>query len=115
MRSRVTGDTDSSPTGEVAMALSSAPPAPGKPSAVRPLTRRDRALLAAVAAGRAQLTVGKFPRLLVDNRGVCDQIAVWQLLARQLITAAVTGPGELARAVLTPAGWAALRAVAVEG
>lgn len=68
----------------------------------------DRVLLAVVAAGRAELTDGRFPRLLVDGRGVCDQFAAYRLLAKGLISASPRGHGGLARAWLTPAGRAAL-------
>lgn len=97
------------------MAGSSAPLAPEHEphrAGTLPLTRRDRGLLAAVAAGRARLIGGQFPRLLVDDRDVCDQLAAYQLLARGLIAAR---PGEGGRAELTPVGWAALRAAAAKG
>ncbi|WP_051342302.1 hypothetical protein [Pseudonocardia spinosispora] len=74
------------------------------------LNRRDRALLIAVAAGRCQLSPGPLPRLLIDWRGACDQLAAYQLLANGLITAG-TRTGDVLRAVLTPAGTEALAAV----
>ena len=73
------------------------------------LTRRDKALLAAVAAGRCHLTKGPLPRLLVDWRGACDQLAVYQLLANGYIRASKEMDGDLARAELTSIGRAVVR------
>lgn len=82
------------------------------------LTRRDRALLTAVATGRCQLTPGPLPHLLVDGRCACDQLAAYQLLAHGLIAANPSRrprqpsvgepPTATSRATLTAAGRAAL-------
>jgi hypothetical protein len=93
------------------MASSSAPTVSRKP----PLTRRDRALLAAVAAGRCHLSPGPLPGLLVDRRGACDQLAAYQLLANGLIRPGAGRDGELVVAELTPAGEAAARPVGDHG
>ena len=77
-------------------------------SPVRTLTRRDRALLAAVAAGRCQLSGGPLSALLVDGRCACDQLAVHQLLAFGLITPVGTAIEAPVAAALTPAGRDAL-------
>ena len=82
--------------------------APTLPQPRPPLTRRDRALLAAVAAGRCQLTPGPLPSLLIDHRSACDQLAAYQLLANGFIQPAER-VGDLIRAELTSAGEAAIR------
>lgn len=87
------------------MASTSAPTSRRPPS----LTRRDRALLAAVAAGRCHLSSDPMPSLLVDRRGACDQLAAYRLVARGFIRPRTAGDGELAQAELTPAGVAAAR------
>jgi hypothetical protein len=38
-----------------------------------PLTRRDRAILRAVAGGHAELVFGSEPDLIIDGRCCCDQ------------------------------------------
>ncbi|MBO0848922.1 MAG: hypothetical protein J2P20_05650 [Pseudonocardia sp.] len=94
------------------MASSSAPAV----SRLRPaLTRRDRALLAAVAAGRCHLSPGPLPSLLIDRRGACDQLAAYQLLASGLIRPGAGRDGELVAAELTPAGEAAARRAGEDG
>ncbi|MGD9525898.1 hypothetical protein [Pseudonocardia sp.] len=73
------------------------------------LTRRDRAILRAVAAGGAELLCGSGPDLLIDGRCCCDQLAARRLARAGLIAAA--GPaGERVPARLTPAGMAQLAA-----
>jgi len=99
-------DHDSS---EVDMASSASPTAPPARSLRRPLTRRDLALLIAVAAGRCHLTSGATPSLLIDRRPACDQLAAYQLLINGLVApsaAAESGEGPVP-AELTPAGAAA--------
>jgi hypothetical protein len=72
------------------------------------LTRRDRALLAAVAAGRCALTAGPLPSLLIDGRGACDQLAAYQLLAAGFIRPAGR-VGQLFEVELTEVGRAATK------
>jgi hypothetical protein len=77
---------------------------------VEALTRRDRAILRAVAGGRAELLYGTEPDLLLDGRCCCDQIAAHRLARNGLIAplvAAVVGQRVPAR--LTPAGTAQLQ------
>jgi hypothetical protein len=93
-------------------------PAPASaPAARRPasLTRRDRALLAAVAAGRCHVSRDPLPTLLVDQRGACDQLAAYRLLATGLVRPRTSYDGELVPAELTPAGEAAARRWGDEG
>jgi hypothetical protein len=69
------------------------------------LSRRDRAVLRAVAAGRCRVTANLGMSLFVDDMPCCDQ-----LIGRRLTTAgliAVTDPRS-GRAQLTSAGRAAL-------
>lgn len=73
-----------------------------------PVTRRHRALLAAVAAGRCHLSSGPLPSLLIDRRGACDQLAAYQLLANGLIRPGSSRDDGLVAAELTPAGEAAM-------
>jgi hypothetical protein len=88
-------------------------PAPALP-ATTTLTRRDRAILRAVADGRAELVHGAEPDLLLDGRCCCDQIAAHRLAHAGLIAPAAPVPGVLAGvgqrvpARLTPAGAAQL-------
>jgi hypothetical protein len=82
-----------------------------RPVLRQPLTRRHRALLRAVAAGRCQVTRSRVPDLFIDNRCSCDQHAVHELATAGFIRPAVADgrPGELVPAVLTPAGREALQ------
>src|SRR3954470_9022453 len=82
-------------------------------STITPVSRRQRMLLAAVKAGRCQVTLGPLPTLLIDSRCSCDQLAAYELLAAGLVRPSVGGsqPGELvAAAVLSPEGERALAA-----
>ncbi len=75
------------------------------------LSRRDRAILRAVAGGTAELLGGSQPDLLVDGRCCCDQMAAHRLAQAGLI--AGTAPATLGQRVparLTPAGHRELRA-----
>ncbi len=75
------------------------------------LTRRDRAILRAVAGGRAELVFGSEPDLIIDGRCCCDQAAAHQLVRAGLIVAATLGlVGQRVAAALTPAGRTALGA-----
>lgn len=68
------------------------------------LTGRDRAILATVAQGRAEMTCSCEPDLLIDGVYCSDQCAARRLSAAGLIIAAAPGPlGSRARAVLTAA------------
>ncbi len=78
------------------------------------LTARDRAILAAVAAGGAELTWGAEPDLHLDGRCCSDQPAAHRLVRRELIApAAPCVTGQRVAAVLTPAGRDALIPVLV--
>jgi hypothetical protein len=73
------------------------------------LTRRDRAILKAVAAGRAELVLGAEPDLLLDGRCCCDQVAAHRLARAGLIAPlAPAAPGTRVPAALTAAGTAEL-------
>ena len=78
------------------------------------LTRRDRAILKAVADGRAELVHGAEPDLLLDGRCCCDQVAAHRLARAGLIAPAEPVSGDPARvgqrvpARLTAAGTAQL-------
>jgi hypothetical protein len=73
------------------------------------LTRRDRAILRAVAAGGAELVYGAVPDLLLDGRCCCDQSAAHQLAQAGLIApAGAAKVGQRVLACLTPAGAALL-------
>ena len=73
------------------------------------LTRRDRAILRAVAGGRAELVFGSEPDLIIDGRCCCDQAAAHLLVRAGLIAAATLGlVGERVAAAITPAGREAL-------
>jgi hypothetical protein len=73
------------------------------------LTRRDRAILRAVADGRAELVYGAEPDLLLDGRCCCDQVAAHRLARAGLIAPlVVAGVGQRVPARLTPAGSAQL-------
>jgi hypothetical protein len=75
-----------------------------EPSSIE-LSRRDRAILRAVAGGRAELLVGVEPDLYLDGRCCADQVAARRLARAGLIAAAT--PGRTAQRVaarLTSAG-----------
>ncbi|GGP57657.1 hypothetical protein [Saccharothrix coeruleofusca] len=73
------------------------------------LSGRARAMLRAVAAGRAELSGGREPDLYVDGLPCCDQMVTHDLVHAGLLRArAVVGLGERADAELTEAGKAAL-------
>jgi len=73
------------------------------------LTRRDRAILKAVADGRAELVYGAEPDLLLDGRCCCDQVAAHRLAHAGLIAPlVVVDVGQRVPARLTPAGSAQL-------
>ena len=73
------------------------------------LNHRERATLAAVAAGRAQISCSCEPDLFVDGLSCCDQGPVRRLARLGLIEPVSAGAhGERVPAVLTAAGMAAL-------
>jgi hypothetical protein len=69
------------------------------------MTGRDRAILAAIAAGRVAVAAGTGFALTVDGRCCADQFAGARLRAAGLIRGASSGTPEL-----TPAGRALLTA-----
>ena len=76
-----------------------------------PLSRRDRAILRAVAGGHAELVFGTEPDLIIDGRCCCDQTAAHRLAHAELIAPVGTAViGERVPAGLTPAGTARLSA-----
>lgn len=73
------------------------------------MTGRVRALLRAVAAGRAEMTCSCEPDVYVDGLCFCDQYLAHQVAHQGLIRPAAPGPvGQRVRAVLTPTGRTAL-------
>ncbi len=69
------------------------------------LSVRDRAILRAVAHGRAELVWGSEPDLYLDGRFCCDQSAVHRLVRAGLIAPAIEGTvGERLPALITTAG-----------
>jgi hypothetical protein len=73
------------------------------------LTRRDRAILKAVADGRAEIVYGSEPDLLLDGRCCCDQVAAHRLARAGLIAPLVVADvGQRVPARLTAAGSAQL-------
>jgi hypothetical protein len=73
------------------------------------LNHRERATLAAVAAGRAQISCSCEPDLFVDGLSCCDQGTVRRLARLGLLEPVSAGAhGERVPAVLTTAGIAAL-------
>ncbi|WP_396287165.1 hypothetical protein [Amycolatopsis sp. PS_44_ISF1] len=79
-----------------------------------PLSYRERATLAAVAAGRAQISFSCEPDLFVDGLSCCDQSAIRRLVRLGLVEPATAGPrGQRVAAVLTTAGVGALPAAGV--
>ena len=78
------------------------------------LSGRDRAILRAVAAGGAELTLGAEPDLFLDGRCCCDQSAAHQLFRAGLIAAATLGlVGQRVAAALTAAGRQAIDGMAI--
>ncbi|MDN5860304.1 MAG: hypothetical protein L0H84_16985 [Pseudonocardia sp.] len=76
------------------------------------LTARDRAILAAVATGGAELAWGAEPDLYLDGRCCSDQAAAHRLVRHDLVAPAVAcAIGQRVAAVLTAAGRAALTPV----
>jgi len=76
-----------------------------------PLSRRDRAILRAVAGGHAELVFGTEPDLIIDGRCCCDQTAAHRLAHAGLIAPVGTAViDERVPAGLTPAGTARLSA-----
>jgi hypothetical protein len=73
------------------------------------LTGRERAILAAVAAGRVEMSCSCEPDLFVDGLCCCDQASARNLARAGLIAAkTVARLGSRVAAVLTPAGAAML-------
>ena len=69
------------------------------------LTRRDRAILRAVAGGTAELLGDAHPDLFVDGLCCSDQMAARRLASAGLIARAVpSARGQRVPARLTPAG-----------
>jgi hypothetical protein len=74
-----------------------------------PLSARDRAILAAVAAGGAELVWGAEPDLYLDGRCCSDQAAAHRLVRSRLIAPALPcSVGQQVTAVVTAAGRALL-------
>lgn len=72
-------------------------------------TRRELAMLRAVAAGRAQVSCSCEPDMFVDGLPCCDQVAARALVRAGLVRPARLGVvGERVPAALTVAGLAAL-------
>lgn len=81
----------------------------GETDANHPLTARDRAILAAVAAGGAELVWGAEPDLYLDGRCCSDQAAAHRFVRHGLIApAAVCQVGRRIAAKVTAAGQAHL-------
>ncbi|GAA1339938.1 hypothetical protein [Saccharothrix algeriensis] len=72
------------------------------------LTHRARAMLRAVAAGRAEVTRSREPDLRVDGLLCSDQVAARQLAHAGLVRPASDSGGQWAPAELTPEGRALL-------
>jgi hypothetical protein len=73
------------------------------------ITHRTRAMLRAVAAGRAEVTCSTEPDLFVDGLPCCDQMAAHALVHAGLVRQGRPGlVGSRVPAILTPAGYAAL-------
>jgi hypothetical protein len=73
------------------------------------LSRRDAALLRAVAGGRCELEPGPMPVLYVDGRIFCDTSAAQRLVRAGLVAAPERDPRRVP-ARLTDAGRAELEA-----
>jgi hypothetical protein len=77
-----------------------------------PLSARDRAILAAVAAGGAELVWGAEPDLYLDGRCCSDQAAAHRLVRSGLIAPALPcSVGHRVAAAVTAAGRALLAPV----
>lgn len=77
------------------------------------MTGRDRAILRAVATGRAEMTCSCEPDLFIDGLCCCDQHAAHRLAHAGLIRPAVPGSvGQRVRAELTDTGASMLAAAA---
>lgn len=75
------------------------------------LSGRDRAILRAVAAGKAELAWGAVPDLYLDGRCCCDQVAAHRLARTGLIAPAAEGAlGQRVPAHVTTAGMLELAA-----
>lgn len=76
---------------------------------VEELSGRAKAVLRAVAAGRAQVTGGREPDLYIDGLPCCDQTVSHDLVHAGLLRGRrVVGLDERTEAVLTDAGRAAI-------
>jgi hypothetical protein len=72
----------------------------------RRLSHRDRAILRAVAGGKAQLVVSAEPDLFLDGRCCSDQVAAHRLANAGLIVATtVAHTGQRVPAELSAAGY----------
>lgn len=81
------------------------------PPSVIPTTHRARAMLRAVAAGRAHVSCSCEPDLYVDGLPCCDQFTAHTLATAGLIRELRPGsPGQRVPAELTATGRAALAA-----
>ena len=106
--------TDTETPAVEALTTTEAPAASAEATELTALTRRDLAILKAVANGRAELVYGAEPDLLLDGRCCCDQVAAHRLARAGLIAPAELVPGVLAGvgqrvpARLTAAGTAQL-------
>lgn len=77
----------------------------GDDSGHHQLTGRERAMLRAVAAGRAEMSGGSEPDLYIDGLGCCDQYSAHMLAHRGFIRPVAEGAiGERVPAELTDAG-----------
>ncbi|MGW5053814.1 hypothetical protein [Actinokineospora sp. NPDC004072] len=74
------------------------------------LSYRARAMLRAIAAGRATLRCGREPDLYIDGMPCCDQFSAHELIHDGLVATATGAFGQFVPAALTPAGSAALGA-----
>ena len=78
------------------------------------LSGRDRAILRAVAAGGAEITLGAEPDLFFDGRCCCDQSAAHHLVRTGLLAAAALGlVGQRVAAIVTLAGQQAMGVTAL--
>ncbi|PPK65349.1 hypothetical protein V5P93_005868 [Actinokineospora auranticolor] len=84
-----------------------------EPAEQTELSHRARAMLRAVAEGRAHLATSREPDLYIDGVPCCDQFTAHLLTHAGLITADQGRFGELMPATLTPEGATAIGAVAV--
>lgn len=83
---------------------------PSEPAGEQPaLTRRERAVLLAIAAGRCQISAGAGASLVIDGLACCDQLVGPRLIRAGLIEPVGRG-AKPAVAELTATGKAALSA-----